>query len=118
MKKEIAGFITITDEYTDSADLTMYSSGTADGFEIYVLKEEGVGRMVEEENIFMYSDGMLDTLCDEYIYKDEPIEIYISDDLIEELDVIEELKERFEDQENNEDEDRKYDEYKDDKLCE
>ena len=66
----------------------------------------------------MYSDGMLDTLCDEYIYKDEPIEIYISDDLIEELDVIEELKERFEDQENNEDEDRKYDEYKDDKLCE
>ena len=48
------------------------------------------------------------------------LEIYVNDDLIEDLDLIEELTDRFvdEEEEEREDEDRKYDEYKDDQLCE
>lgn len=115
MKKEIAGFITITDEYTDSADLTMYSSGTADGFEIYVLKEEGVGRIVEEENIFIKKDDLIDVLVGDYIAGySSMLEVYVSNDLIKE--VIDELEFLLLPEEEYEDEDRKYDEYKDDKL--
>jgi len=119
MRKEIADFITVTDNY-EHPDLTMYSSESADGYDLYILKEEGVGRIVEEENVFIYTDDLIDRLCDEYIHDKTPIEIYVSEDLIEDLDLIEELIERFEDEEEEEyeDEDRKYDEYKDDKLCE
>ena len=93
---------------------------SADGYELYILKEVFVGRIAEEENVFIYTDDLIDRLCDEYIQDKTPIEIYVSEDLIEDLDLIEELIERFEDEEEEEyeDEDRKYDEYKDDKLCE
>ncbi len=119
MRKEIADFITVTDNY-EYPDITMYSSESADGHDLYILKEEGVGRIVEEENVFIYKDDLIDRLCDEYIQDKTPIEIYVNDDLIEDLDLIEELTERFEDEEEEEyeDEDRKYDEHKDDKLCE
>ena len=52
MIKEIANVI-IRNEHTDFTDVSLYSSYTADGHPIYVLKDEGVGRIVEEENIFM-----------------------------------------------------------------
>ena len=119
MRKEIADFITVTDNY-EHPDITMYSSESADGYDLYILKEEGVGRIVEEENVFIYKDDLIDRLCDEYIHGKTPIEIYVNDDLIEDLDLIEELTDRFieEEEEEREDEDRKYDEYKDDQLCE
>ena len=117
MRKEIADFITVTDNY-EYPDITMYSSESADGYDLYILKEEGVGRIVEEENVFIYTDDLIDRLCDEYIQDKTPIEIYVNDDLIEDLDLIKELTERFvdEEEEEREDEDRKYDEYKDDQL--
>jgi|TARA_R100000081_G_C4798987_1_gene162854 hypothetical protein len=118
MREEIADFITITDDY-QCPDLKMYSSESADGYDLYILKEESFGRIVVEENVFIYKDDLIDRLCDEYIHNKTPIEIYVSEDLIEDLDLIEELTERFKDEEEEyEDEDREYDEYKDNQLCE
>ena len=115
MIKEIANVI-IRNEHTDFTDVSLYSSYTADGHPIYVLKDEGVGRIVEEENIFMKKDDLIDILIDEFIAGKDSIELYVSDDLIKE--VIDELEfllvpeEEYED----DDEDRKYDEYIDNKL--
>jgi len=113
MKKEIANVI-IRDEYTDLTDVSLYSSTTADGYPIYVLKDESVGRIVEEENIFMKKDDLIDILIGDFIAGEDSIEIYVSDDLIKE--VIDELEFLLDTEEDYEDEDRKYDEYKDDKL--
>lgn len=113
MIKEIANVI-IRDEHTDLTDVSLYSSYTADGYPIYVLKDESVGRIVEEENIFMKKDDLIDILIGDFIAGNDLIELYVSDDLIKE--VIDELEFLLLPEEEYEDEDRKYDEYKDDKL--
>ena len=114
MIKEIANII-IRDKYTDLTDVSLYSSTTADGYPIYVLKDESVGRIVEEENIFMKKDDLIDILIGDYIAGyTSTFELYVSNDLIKE--VIDELEFLLAEEEEYEDEDRKYDEYKDDKL--
>jgi len=113
MIKEIANVI-IRDEYTDLTDVSLYSSTTADGYPIYVLKDESVGRIVEEENIFMKKDDLIDVLIGDFIAGEDLIELYVSDDLIKE--VIDELEFLLLPEEEYEDEDRKYDEYIDNKL--
>lgn len=114
MIKEIANII-IRDEYTDSTDISLYSSRSADGYRIYILKDESVGRIVEEENIFIKKDDIIDVLVGDYIAGySSMLEVYVSDDLIKE--VIDELEFLLLPEEEYEDEDRKYDEYKDDKL--
>lgn len=113
MIKEIANVI-IRDEYTDLTDVSLYSSYTADGHPIYVLKDESVGRIVEEENIFMKKDDLIDVLIGDFIAGEDLIELYVSDDLIKE--VIDELEFLLLPEEEYEDEDRKYDEYIDNKL--
>jgi len=114
MEKEIANVI-IRNEYTDLTDVSLYSSRSADGFEIYVLKEEDVGGIIEQENIFIKKDDIIDVLVGDYIAGyTSTLEVYVSDDLIKE--VIDELEFLLLPEEEYEDEDRKYDEYKDDKL--
>jgi len=113
MIKEIANVI-IRDKHTDLTDVSLYSSYTSDGYPIYVLKDESVGRIVEEENIFMKKDDLIEILIDDFIAGKDLIEVYVSDDLIKE--VIDELEFLLLPEEEYEDEDRKYDEYKDDKL--
>ena len=113
MIKEIANVI-IRDRYTDLTDVSLYSSYTADGHPIYGLKDESVGRIVEEENIVIKKDDIIDVLIGDYIAGEDSIEIYVSGDLIKE--VIDELEFLLLPEEDYEDEDRKYDEYKDDKL--
>ena len=114
MIKEIANII-IRDKHTDLTDVSLYSSTTADGYPIYVLKDESVGRIVEEENIFMKKDDLVDILIGDYIAGyNSTFELYVSNDLIKE--VIDELEFFLPEEEEYEDEDRKYDEYKDDKL--
>ena len=114
MIKEIHNII-IRDKHTDLTDVSLYSSYTADGYPIYVLKDESVGRIVEEENIFMKKDDLIDILIGDYIAGyTSTFELYVSDDLIKE--VIDELEFLLLPEEEYEDEDRKYDEYKDDKL--
>ena len=114
MIKEIANVI-IRNEYTDLTDISLYSSRSADGYPIYVLKDESVGRIVEEENIFIKKDDIIDVLVGDYIAGySSMLEVYVSDDLIKE--VIDELEFLLLPEEEYEDEDRKYDEYKDDKL--
>ena len=112
MKKEIANVI-ITNEYTGLTDVSLYSSRSADGYRIYILKEEGI--IVEQENIFIKKDDIIDVLVGDYIAGySSMLEVYVSDDLIKE--VIDELEFLLLPEEEYEDEDRKYDEYKDDKL--
>jgi len=112
MEKEIANVI-IKNEYTDLTDVSLYSSRSADGYRIYILKD--VGRIVEEENIFIKKDDIIDVLVGDYIAGyTSTLEVYVSDDLIKE--VIDELEFLLLPEEEYEDEDRKYDEYKDDKL--
>ena len=113
MIKEIANVI-IRDEYTDLTDISLYSSRSADGYPIYVLKDESVGRIVEEENIFIKKDDLIDVLLGDYIAFNTDLEVYVSNDLIKE--VIDELESLLLPEDEYEDEDRKYDEYKDDKL--
>lgn len=113
MIKKIANVI-IRDRYTDLTDVSLYSSYTADGHPIYVLKDESVGRIVEEENIFIKKDDIIDVLIGDYIAGEDSIEIYVSDDLIKE--VIDELEFLLPEEKEYEDEDREYDQYKDDKL--
>ena len=114
MIKEIANVI-IRNEYTDLTDISLYSSRSADGYPIYVLKDESVGRIVEEENIFIKKDDLIDVLVGDYIAGySSVLEVYVSNDLIKE--VIDELEFLLLPEEEYEDEDRKYDEYKDDKL--
>ena len=112
MKKEIANVI-ITNEYTGLTDVSLYSSRSADGYRIYILKEEGI--IAEQENIFIKKDDLIDVLVGDYIAGySSMLEVYVSDDLIKE--VIDELEFLLLPEEEYEDEDRKYDEYKDDKL--
>lgn len=112
MKKEIANVI-IRNEYTDLTDISLYSSRSADGYRIYILKEEG--GIIEQENIFIKKDDIIDVLVGDYIAGyTSTLEVYVSDDLIKE--VIDELEFLLLPEEEYEDEDRKYDEYKDDKL--
>ena len=113
MIKEIANII-IRDEYTDLTDVSLYSSTTADGYPIYVLKNERVG-IVGEENIFMKKDDLIDILIGDYIAGyTSTFELYVSNDLIKE--VIDELEFLYPPEEEYENEDRQYDQYKDDKL--
>jgi hypothetical protein len=114
MEKEIANVI-IRNEYTDLTDVSLYSSRSADGYRIYILKEEDVGGIIEQENIFIKKDDIIDVLVGDYIAGyTSTLEVYVSDDLIKE--VIDELEFLLLPEEEYEDEDRKYDEYKDDKL--
>jgi hypothetical protein len=114
MIKEIANVI-IRNEYTDLTDISLYSSRSADGYSIYILKDESVGRIVEEENIFIKKDDIIDVLVGDYIAGySSMLEVYVSNDLIKE--VIDELEFLLLPEEEYENEDRKYDEYKDDKL--
>ena len=114
MIKEIANIV-IRDKYTDLTDVSLYSSTTADGYPIYVLKDESVGRIVEEENIFMKKDELIDILIGDYIAGyTSAFELYVSNDLIKE--VIDELEFLCPPEEEYENEDRKYDEYKDNKI--
>ena len=113
MIKEIANIV-IRDKYTELTDVSLYSSTTADGYPIYVLKDESVG-IVGEENIFMKKDDLIDILVGDYIAGyTSTFELYVSNDLIKE--VIDELEFLLPEEEEYEDEDRKYDQYKDDKL--
>ena len=112
MEKEIANVI-IKNEYTDLTDVSLYSSRSADGYRIYILKE--VGGIIEQENIFIKKDDIIDVLVGDYIAGyTSTLEVYVSDDLIKE--VIDELEFLLLPESEYEDEDRKYDEYKDDKL--
>ena len=43
----------------------------------------------------MYKDNLVEILVDDFIAGEEFIEIYVSDDLIEDLDLINELEERL-----------------------
>ena len=142
MRKIIADYVELTDEWVGTPDVVMYTSETADGYEIYILgwtdKNGHVKNMDNEENVFMYKENLLDILVDDFLSFNEEfifmkkddlidvlvgdyiagyssmLEVYVSDDLIKE--VIDELEFLLLPEEEYEDEDRKYDEYKDDKL--
>lgn len=100
MRKIIADYVEFTDEWVGTPDVVMYTSETADGYEIYVLgwtgKNGRVKNMDNEENVFMYKENLLDILVDDFLsYNEEFIEVYVSEDLIEDLDLINELEERL-----------------------
>jgi len=100
MRKIIADYVELTDEWVGTPDVVMYTSESADGYEIYILgwtdKNGHVKNMDNEENVFMYKENLLDILVDDFIsFNEEFIEIYVSDDLIEDLDLINELEERL-----------------------
>ncbi len=100
MRKIIADYVELTDEWVGTPDVVMYTSETADGYEIYILgwtgKNGHVKNMDNEENVFMYKENLLDILVDDFLScNEEFIEIYVSDDLIEDLDLINELEERL-----------------------
>jgi len=100
MRKIIADYVELTDEWVGTPDVVMYTSETADGYEIYILgwtdKNGHVKNMDNEENVFMYKENLLDILVDDFLsFNEEFIEVYVSDDLIEDLDLINELEERL-----------------------
>ena len=99
MKKIIADYVELTDEWVGTPDVVMYTSETADGYEIYILgwtdKNGHVKNMDNEENVFMYKENLVEILVDDFIAGEEFIEVYVSDDLIEDLDLINELEERL-----------------------
>jgi len=100
MRIEIADYVELTDEWVGTPDVVMYTSETADGYEIYILgwtgKNGHVKNMDNEENVFMYKENLLDILVDDFLScNEEFIEIYVSYDLIEDLDLINELEERL-----------------------
>lgn len=99
MRKVIADYVELTDEWVGTPDVVMYSSETADGYEIYILgwtdKSGHVKNMNNEENVFMYKENLIEILVDDFIAGQEFIEVYVSDDLIEDLDLINELEERL-----------------------
>ena len=100
MRKIIADYVELTDEWVDTPDVVMYTSETADGYEIYILgwtgKNGHVKNMDNEENVFMRKENLLDILVDDFLScNEEFIEIYVSYDLIEDLDLINELEERL-----------------------
>ena len=93
MRKIIADYIELTDEWVGTPDVVMYTSETADGYEIYILGWTDKNGHVK--NVFMYKDDLIEVLVDDFIAGKELIEIYVSDDLIEDLDLINELEERL-----------------------
>jgi len=100
MRIEIADYVELTDEWVGTPDVVMYTSETADGYEIYILgwtgKNGHVKNMDNEENVFMRKENLLDILVDDFLScNEEFIEIYVSYDLIEDLDLINELEERL-----------------------
>ena len=99
MRKIIADYVELTDEWVGTPDVVMYTSETADGYEIYILgwtdKNGHVKNMDNEENVFMYKENLVEILVDDFIAGEEFIEIYVSEDLIEDLDLINELEERL-----------------------
>ena len=100
MRKIIADYVELTDEWVGTPDVVMYTSETADGQQMYILgwagKNGHVKNMDNEENVFMYKENLLDILVDDFLScNEEFIEIYVSYDLIEDLDLINELEERL-----------------------